>query len=78
LVDSHELPAEFHEWLDLTEIASELGIHPQSARRLLKNGRLTGAVLFAGKYLMHRDKLREFKERGYDPRPGRKPTRRLL
>ena len=50
--------------------------HPQSLRRLIKQGRL-GAHLFAGKYLIERDKLDMFKS-NYDPRPGRKPIRRLL
>ena len=35
------------------------------------------AVIFAGKYLIERDKLEMFKA-NYDPRPGRKPLRRLL
>ena len=35
------------------------------------------ATLFAGKYLIERDKLEMFKS-NYDPRPGRKPIRRLL
>jgi hypothetical protein len=35
------------------------------------------AVLFAGKYLIRRDHLQMFKTT-YDPRPGRKPVRRLL
>ena len=33
--------------------------------------------MFAGKYLIERDKLEMFKA-NYDPRPGRKPLRRLL
>ena len=53
-----------------------LGIHPQSLRRLIKQ-RKVPAVLFAGKYLIQRDKLEMFKS-NYDPRPGRKPIRRLL
>ncbi len=66
----------FDDYLDLVEAARELGIHPQSLRRLIKQGRL-GAHLFAGKYLIERDKLDMFKS-NYDPRPGRKPIRRLL
>ena len=53
-----------------------LGIHPQSLRRLIKAGKMP-ARLFAGKYLIERDKLEMFKS-NYDPRPGRKPIRRLL
>ena len=66
----------FHDYLDLVEAARELGIHPQSLRRLIKQKRVP-AVLFAGKYLIERDKLEMFKA-NYDPRPGRKPLRRLL
>ena len=62
--------------LDLVEAAQVLGIHPQSLRRLIKFGKMP-ARLFAGKYLIERDKLEMFKA-NYDPRPGRKPIRRLL
>lgn len=66
----------FDNYLDLVEAARVLGIHPQSLRRLIKNGKVP-AKLFAGKYLIERDKLEMFKS-NYDPRPGRKPIRRLL
>ncbi|MYI82841.1 MAG: helix-turn-helix domain-containing protein [Chloroflexi bacterium] len=66
----------FDDYLDLVEAARELGIHPQSLRRLIKQKRVP-AVLFAGKYLIERDKLEMFKA-NYDPRPGRKPLRRLI
>ena len=66
----------FTQYLDLVEAARELGIHPQSLRRLIKQARVP-AVLFAGKYLIERDKLEMFKA-NYDPRPGHKPIRRLL
>ncbi len=65
-----------HDHLDLVEAAQVLNIHPQSLRRLIKNGKMP-ARLFAGKYLIERDKLEMFKA-NYDPRPGRKPIRRLL
>jgi excisionase family DNA binding protein len=64
----------FENYLDLVEAARVLAIHPQSLRRLIKQGKVP-AVLFAGKYLIERDKM--FKS-NYDPRPGRKPIRRLL
>ena len=73
-VDMPDSP--FDEYLDLVEAARELGIHPQSLRRLIKQGRVP-ATLFAGKDLIERDKLDMFKS-SYDPRPGRKPIRRLL
>jgi excisionase family DNA binding protein len=66
----------FDDYLDLVEAAHELGIHPQSLRRLIKQGRVP-ARLFAGKYLIERDKLDMFKS-NYDPRPGGKPIRRML
>lgn len=66
----------FDDYLDLVESARELGIHPQSLRRLIKQNKIP-ARMFAGKYLIERDKLEMFKS-NYDPRPGRKPIRRLL
>ena len=66
----------FDNYLDLVEAARVLGIHPQSLRRLIKQKKVP-ATLFAGKYLIERDKLEMFKA-NYDPRPGRKPIRRLL
>ena len=66
----------FDNYLDLVEAARILRIHPQSLRRLIKQKKVP-AVLFAGKYRIERDKLEMFKS-NYDPRPGRKPVRRLL
>ena len=66
----------FENYLDLVEAARELQIHPQSLRRLIKQKKVP-ATLFSGKYLIERDKLEMFKA-NYDPRPGRKPIRRLL
>lgn len=66
----------FENFLDLVEAARILSIHPQSLRRLIKLGKVP-AKLFAGKYLIERDKLEMFKS-NYDPRPGRKPIGRLM
>ena len=66
----------FDDYLDLVEAARVLNIHPQSLRRLIKQKKVP-AILFAGKYLIQRDKLEMFKA-NYYPRPGRKPLRRLL
>ena len=66
----------FENYLDLIEAARQLNIHPQSLRRLIKQKKMP-AVLFAGKYLIERDKLEMFKS-NYDPSPGRTPIRRLL
>ncbi len=77
---SYDQPDTFEQFtqnhLDLVEAAQVLGIHPQSLRRLIKDGKIP-ARKFAGKYLIERDKLEMFKS-NYDPRPGRKPIRRLL
>ncbi len=66
----------FDNYLDLIEAARALGIHPQSLRRLIKQKKVP-AIMFAGKYLIPRDQFEMFKAT-YDPRPGRKPVRRLL
>jgi excisionase family DNA binding protein len=66
----------FDQYLDLIEAARELGIHPQSLRRLIKQNQVP-AQQFAGKYLIERNALEMFKAT-YDPRPGRKTNRRLL
>ena len=58
----------FDDYLDLVEAARELGIHPQSLRRLIKQKRVP-ATMFAGKYLIERDKLEMFKS-NYDPTAG--------
>ncbi len=66
----------FEDWLDIVEAAGELSIHPQSMRRLIKQGRVP-ARLYGGKYLIERDQFLMFKS-NYDPRPGRKRSPRLL
>ena len=74
--DRNSFDSFLEDHLDLVQAAQVLGIHPQSLRRLIKGGKMP-ARLFAGKYLIERDKLEMFKA-NYDPRPGRKPIRRLL
>jgi excisionase family DNA binding protein len=66
----------FDNYCDLVEAARILGIHPQSLRRLIKQKKVP-AVLFAGKYLIQRDALNQFKS-NYNPKPGRKPSGQLL
>lgn len=63
----------FGAYLFLHEAAKELGIHPQSLRRLIKQGSVP-AIMFGGRYLIRRDVLVAFKAT-YDPRPGRKSRR---
>jgi hypothetical protein len=64
------------DYLDLIDAAREIGIHPQSLRRLVKQAKIP-ARLWQGKYLFHRPALQQFVSL-YDPRPGRKVTRRLI
>lgn len=73
---SHLVDEPFDNYLDLVDAARVLNIHPQSLRRLIKQKKVP-AVLFAGKYLIERSALDQFKA-SYDPRPGRKAIRRLL
>ena len=66
----------FDGWFDLVEAARELKMHPQSVRRLIKQGDLP-ARFQRGKYLIQQDTLEMFKA-NYDPRPGRKRSGKLL
>ena len=66
----------FENYIDLIEAAAVLRIHPQSLRRLVKQGKVP-TRLFAGKYLFERDVIETFKA-NYDPSPGRKSGRHLL
>jgi excisionase family DNA binding protein len=59
----------FDNYLDLVEAARELAIHPQSLRRLIKQKKIP-ARLFAGKYLIERDKLEMFKSTTIPGRAG--------
>jgi len=76
LLERYMVAEPFDNYMDLVDSARILNIHPQSLRRLIKQ-RKVPAVLFAGKYLIERDKLEMFKS-NYDPRPGRKPIRTLF
>ena len=58
----------FADYLDLIDAASEIAIHPQSLRRLVKQGRIPVRKVW-GKYLIKRDVLDIFKA-NYDPQPG--------
>ncbi len=69
-------PDPFAKWLDLVEAARELNMHPQSVRRLIKQGQLPAHFRW-GKYLIDRNTLDVFKT-NYDPRPGRKRSAKLL
>jgi len=61
-------------YADVTEAAKRLDIHPESVRRLIRQGKLPGSK-FGNKWLIERDTLEQFASH-YDPRPGNK--KRLL
>jgi excisionase family DNA binding protein len=56
----------------LLEAGSRLNIHPDSVRRLIRQGKIP-AFKFANKWLIRKDELEQF-ALGYDSRPGRKTT----
>lgn len=64
------------DYLDLIDAAREINIHPDSLRRLVKQNKIP-ARLWRGKYLLARHEVQQFAN-VYDPRPGRKPLRRLI
>jgi len=59
-------------YADLLEAGSRLSIHPDSVRRLIRQGKIP-AFKFANKWLIRKDELEQF-ALTYDPRPGRKAT----
>ncbi|MFW6098250.1 MAG: helix-turn-helix domain-containing protein [Chloroflexota bacterium] len=54
------------------EVSERLNIHPESVRRLIRQGKLP-AIKFANKWLVEKSTLEQFAGR-YDPRPGNKAT----
>ncbi len=60
-------------YADVLEASKRLDIHPESARRLIREGRIPGAFKFGNKWLVERDKLEQF-ALTYDGRPGPKAT----
>jgi excisionase family DNA binding protein len=59
-------------YADLLEAGSRLSIHPDSVRRLIRQGKIP-AFKFANKWLIRKDELEQF-ALTYDSRPGRKAT----
>ena len=53
-------------------VADRLGIHPESVRRLIRQGKLP-AIKFGNKWLVDKATLEQFASH-YDPRPGNKAT----
>jgi excisionase family DNA binding protein len=62
----------FDKFVDVLEAGRTLNIHPESVRRLIRNGKLP-AQKYANKWLIRRDVLEQFAAR-YDGRPGAKAT----
>jgi excisionase family DNA binding protein len=59
-------------YLDVDEAARRLRIHPESVRRLIRQGKLP-AIKFGNKWLLERATLDQYASH-YDPRPGNKTT----
>ncbi len=59
-------------YADVDEVGQRLKIHPESVRRLIRQGKLP-AIKFGNKWLVEISTLDQFASR-YDPRPGNKAT----
>lgn len=62
----------FDDYLTVRDAAERLHIHPESVRRLIRQGKLP-ARKFANTWLIERAVLEQFAGH-YDPRPGNKAT----
>lgn len=62
----------FDNYVDVLEAGRRLNIHPESVRRLIRQGKIPG-IKFANKWLIRKDELEQFAQT-YDPRSGRKAT----
>jgi excisionase family DNA binding protein len=60
------------DYVNVQEAAKRLNIHPESVRRLIRQGKLP-ARKFANTWLIDRAVLEQFAGH-YDPRPGNKAT----
>ena len=61
-------------YIDVIEASKILDVHPETVRRLIREGKLT-ATKFGNKWIMEQDRLQMFAN-AYDGRRGR--TRKLL
>lgn len=61
-------------YIDVLEASKILDVHPETVKRLIREGKLT-ATKFGNKWILERDRLRMFAN-SYDGRRGR--ARRLL
>lgn len=59
-------------YADVQEVAERLGIHAESVRRLIRQGKLP-ATKFGNKWLIKKTTLEQYASH-YDPRPGNKAT----
>ena len=62
--------ADFEDFVTVRDASERLKIHPESVRRLIRQGRLP-ARKFANTWLIEKDVLEQFASH-YDPRPGNK------
>jgi excisionase family DNA binding protein len=62
----------FDEYIDAVDAGSRLRIHPESVKRLIRQGKIPARKV-ANKWFIRRDILEQFATR-YDPRPGRKAS----
>jgi excisionase family DNA binding protein len=60
------------QYAGVNEVSKRLKIHPESVRRLMRQGKLP-AIKFGNKWLVERTTLEQFASH-YDPRPGNKAT----
>jgi excisionase family DNA binding protein len=60
------------DYVDAADAASRLRIHPESVKRLIRQGKLPARKI-ANKWFIRRDILEQFAS-NYDPRPGRRAT----
>ena len=60
------------QYVGAEEAGQRLKIHPESVRRLIRQGKLP-AIKFGNKWLIERATLEQFASH-YDPRPGNKAT----
>ena len=59
-------------YIDVDGVSERLGIHPESVRRLIRQGKLP-AIKFGNKWIFDRADLEQYASH-YDPRPGNKAT----
>jgi excisionase family DNA binding protein len=61
------------DYCDVEKAAEKLKVHPESVRRLIRDGKLK-AVKLGNKWVLYRAYVEQY-AREYDPRPGNGPAR---